>query len=136
MVQTCTDVKNGCVKTSKRVQTSKMNVYGRTQTNANSDVLAQLAFHMVPLSYAWDTLAAKRQDAQRHDWLRSATTEQKLFTPDAHFSAPVTKPFSYSELSFFSDMVGAQGRCVPLGKSGSCPGPRPPGGPRPIYKKS
>ena len=33
---------------------------------------------------------------------RSATIEQKLFTPDANFSATVTKPFS-SELSFFTD---------------------------------
>ena len=45
------------------------------------------------LSNAWDTLAAKRPEASR-----SATTGSRLFTPDVHFSAPVTKSFSSSKV--------------------------------------
>ena len=52
---------------------------------------------MLNKSYAWETLAAKHPKA-----LQLIMNGARLFTLDVHFSAPVTKPFTFSELSFFT----------------------------------
>ena len=57
--------------------------------------LQSIQSHRFNLANAWDTLAAKRPEAPQ-----SATNGAMLFTLDAHFSTLVTKPFTFSELSY------------------------------------
>ena len=69
----------------------------RRPVGVETDVqtLQSIQSHRFNLANAWDTLAAKRPGAPQY-----TTNGAMLFTLDAHFSTPVTKPFTFSEIFF------------------------------------